>query len=169
MRAAEPNAAHYACAALLKLGLAHSLITQNVDALHQKAWDVGDGSFERYINNVGDARQLLSLGQQQATAESSERAPPPPPPMLELHGTLRHAHCIKCNHTVSRDALQDELSELNPAWHEHSLQLERGDKTQAPDKLNPDGDVELGPGASYDQFKVPECDKCGGPMKPNVV
>ncbi len=37
IRAAQPNPAHYALAALQQAGYIHTIITQNVDALHQRA------------------------------------------------------------------------------------------------------------------------------------
>lgn len=85
------------------------------------------------------------------------------PPILELHGTLRHAHCLSCHAPTGRDAFQDRLSELNPAWHEFQRDVAAGKREE---KLNPDGDIELGPGVRYEDFKVPACDHCGGPMKP---
>lgn len=85
------------------------------------------------------------------------------PPILELHGTLRHAHCLSCHAPTGRDAFQDRLSELNPAWHEFQRDVEAGKREE---KLNPDGDIELGPGVKYEDFVVPACDHCGGPMKP---
>lgn len=39
----------------------------------------------------------------------------------------------------------------------------RGERQE---KLNPDGDVELGEGVRYEEFVVPECERCGGDMKP---
>ena len=37
MRAAEPNRGHRACAALIRAGKARSIITQNIDGLHQQS------------------------------------------------------------------------------------------------------------------------------------
>lgn len=58
--------------------------------------------------------------------------------------------------------MQDRLSQLNPAWSKYADEVTEGRE----ERLNPDGDVELGPGVKYEDFVVPPCDKCGGPMKP---
>ncbi|KAK4705048.1 hypothetical protein P7C70_g1157, partial [Phenoliferia sp. Uapishka_3] len=53
---------------------------------------------------------------------------------------------------------------MNPQWQEYSDEVEEGRE----ERLNPDGDVELGPGVKYEEFNVPACDSCGGSMKPAV-
>lgn len=83
--------------------------------------------------------------------------------VLELHGTLREAHCINCGHTVERDNFQDELSSLNPEWAVYADEVSQGLRQE---RLNPDGDVELGPNIRHEDFNVPPCSKCGGAMKP---
>lgn len=57
----------------------------------------------------------------------------------------------------------DRLASLNPEWQKYSDQVEQG---RLEERLNPDGDVELGPGVRYEDFNVPPCDTCGGDMKP---
>ncbi len=66
---AEPNPAHTALAELESLGYLKTIITQNIDALHQKA-----GS--RHV--------------------------------LEIHGHLREATCIRCYRTYPVDAALEE-------------------------------------------------------------
>ena len=51
---------------------------------------------------------------------------------------------------------------MNPEWQRYSDEVEDGRE----ERLNPDGDVELGPGVKYEEFTVPACDSCGGNMKP---
>ena len=63
---AESNAAHCALAALEKAGLVRTIITQNIDGLHQRA--------------------------------GSQR-------VLELHGHLREASCLRCGYQTSADGL----------------------------------------------------------------
>lgn len=53
-------------------------------------------------------------------------------------------------------------SALNPDWHKYALEVSDGRE----ERLNPDGDVELGPGVKYEEFNVPACESCGGDMKP---
>lgn len=89
------------------------------------------------------------------------------PPILELHGTLRHAHCLTCHTPTGRDEFQDRLSKLNPVWAEYSDSVQSGSREE---KLNPDGDIELGPNVKYEDFNVPSCASCGhATMKPRVT
>jgi NAD-dependent deacetylase len=67
---ATPNPAHYALASLEQSGYLHTIITQNIDDLHQKA--------------------------------GSQR-------VLELHGHLRQATCIRCYNVVPVDPLLEEF------------------------------------------------------------
>ena len=149
VRVAEPNPTHYAIAALQKLGVVQALISQNVDGLHHKAVD---SSFETYLNSPS------------APTSPAASSKPTDPPILELHGTLRHAHCLKCDTIVGRDKFQDQLSELNPLWSQYADSVSDGSRES---RLNPDGDVELGGGVKYEDFVVPNCENCGGSsMKP---
>jgi len=109
-------------------------------------------------------RTYLAPAQVQPSVATAAGAPGTPP-ILELHGTLRHAHCLSCGTPTGRDAFQDRLSTLNPAWAKYASEIQDGRE----ERLNPDGDVELPPGMDYEAFTVPACDACGGPMKPRVV
>ncbi|GAA5987989.1 hypothetical protein JCM11641_005972 [Rhodosporidiobolus odoratus] len=153
VRKAESNPTHYAIAALQKMGYSNSTITQNVDGLHHRA----------YADDLS-----LYLSPPSVTPSNDPKAPLPilDPAILELHGTLRHAHCLSCHTPTGRDAFQDRLSELNPRWWHYQREVEAGLREET---LNPDGDVELGEGVKYEDFKVPACNHCGGPMKPRVV
>lgn len=115
--ASRPNAAHRALARLERAGHVHSLLTQNVDGLHQRA---------------GSAR------------------------VIELHGSLSRVLCLDCGVNLSRIAVQRMLEVQNPAF----LSL--------PDGPAPDGDAELAC-ADLEGFRVPECPRCGGLLKPDVV
>jgi len=76
--------------------------------------------------------------------------------VIELHGNLAQVVCIGCRVRHSRHAIQRELEALNSRL---------GDLLTLP---APDGDamVEQGDLAS---FVVPECSRCGGTLKPDVV
>lgn len=76
--------------------------------------------------------------------------------VVELHGRLSRVACLKCGHRVERDVLQQRLEQLNPDWQPEVL------------GYNPDGDVELDVSA-YPGFQVADCERCGGPLKPEVV
>lgn len=81
--------------------------------------------------------------------------------LLELHGTLYKVECMDCGDTsADRNLYQHRLHARNPSW---KAMIGKG-------KINPDGDVELPPGASYDAFDIPPCLHCGSQkMKPKVV
>ena len=75
---------------------------------------------------------------------------------LALHGRIADVVCLGCRAIASRRALQARMEELNPGYAEtHSAASSR-----------PDGDVELDDTAG---FRVPACETCGGPLKPDVV
>lgn len=114
---ARPNEAHSALAALERAGVIDTLITQNVDGLHQRAGSVA---------------------------------------VTELHGGLAIVCCTGCGLRVSRDHVQQRLEAANPLY------------ARAPAAPAPDGDavpVECVP----EDFAVPDCEHCGGILKPDVV
>ncbi len=76
--------------------------------------------------------------------------------VLELHGSLARVRCLQCCREVSRERLQRRIRALNP-HHGHG-----------PVPLAPDGDAEL-PAGTEENFAVPECELCGGVLKPDVV
>lgn len=86
----EPNIIHYVLARLERMGVVKSVITQNIDLLHQKA-----GS-----KNV-----------------------------IEIHGSPRENTCLSCGKVFS---------------YEHTAEIVRQDR-------------------------IPECDECGGIVKPNIT
>lgn len=136
------------------------VITQNVDGLHHKAIDNPS-----YRSSSDSIHSLTSSYQSYLNAPTvpSFSNPSPANNILELHGTLRHAHCLSCQNVVGRDSFQDSLSVLNPDWSQYADQVSQGTREE---RLNPDGDVELGSGVKYENFVVPNCVKCQGPMKP---
>jgi len=87
---------------------------------------------------------------------------------VELHGFLRSLVCLSCGRLTDRDAFQQRLADLNPAWATflHEL-LESGAlETENPAerrrkgfKTNPDGDADV-PGAPYTTFRYPACGNC---------
>jgi NAD-dependent deacetylase sirtuin 4 len=92
----------------------------------------------------------------------------PDMPTIELHGYLRATVCLSCRQEYNRNKFQNELSRLNPAWHEFLRRmLESGAlTTEDPHerrvrgyRTNPDGDVDV-PNADYTTFRYPACPKC---------
>ncbi|MBV9773991.1 MAG: NAD-dependent protein deacetylase [Gemmatimonadetes bacterium] len=81
--------------------------------------------------------------------------------VVELHGSLASVRCLGCGAAVPRTEFQDRLRAGNAEWAER---LASGDGIEAA----PDGDAEL-PAWAMDSFRVPECQACGGVLKPDVV
>ena len=75
--------------------------------------------------------------------------------VLDLHGRLDQVRCLDCGWQQSRSDVQDWLQRQNPWINAQSF-------TPAPDG---DADIEL----DFSRVKVPECPKCGGIVKPDVV
>ena len=76
--------------------------------------------------------------------------------VVELHGALAEVGCLDCNAREARTALQHRLLDLNPDWSNRSA------------TLAPDGDADL-THAEEQTFRVPDCQRCGGVLKPAVV
>ena len=76
--------------------------------------------------------------------------------VVALHGRIAEVICLGCRRITTRADLQHRLDELNPGW-----------AAAHPDAtVRPDGDVDL---ETTDGFVVPDCDSCGGVLKPHVV
>ena len=71
-----------------------------------------------------------------------------------------------CGFVLSRDLLQDKLTELNPDWERWAHRLRTEPKETF--RRNPDGDIQL-EGVAYETFKYPSCPECGGVLKPDVT
>lgn len=76
--------------------------------------------------------------------------------VIDLHGRLASVRCMGCEYTIPRAELQDTLLALNPAW------------ADIEGRVAPDGDVDI-EGRDYGDFVVPDCPRCGGILKPDVV
>lgn len=145
---ARPNPGHQALARMEHAGVVRGVITQNVDGLHQAA---------------GSRR------------------------VLELHGSLAFVRCLECGLRLRRDRVQERIVELNGPGVEGGHGAGRdprvdgdpgvdGDPdagegpgaTRTTARAAPDGDAEL-PDHLLDGFLVPECERCGGTLKPDVV
>lgn len=114
---ASPGKTHYALAELEQAGKVSTLITQNVDQLHQRA-----GSRE----------------------------------VIDLHGKLQQVICLDCRVRTPRGQIQHALIQQNP-------ELIHVSATTAPD-----GDVQLEQ-LDFNAIQIPQCEHCGGLLKPDVV
>ncbi|WP_084079208.1 Sir2 family NAD-dependent protein deacetylase [Demequina sp. NBRC 110057] len=75
--------------------------------------------------------------------------------VIELHGGMRHVVCLACHTEFPRDEIAGRLERDNPA-------LATPDAVE----LGPDGDVLP---ESWEHVTVPDCEVCGGILKPDVV
>jgi NAD-dependent SIR2 family protein deacetylase len=76
--------------------------------------------------------------------------------VVELHGSLQWIVCLRCSRRTPRAELQ--------RW----LEAENRFVLEASATLAPDGDADLVV-ADLSGFKVPDCPRCGGILKPDVV
>ena len=76
--------------------------------------------------------------------------------VVDLHGRLDQVICLACHQVIERDAMQQRLLLANsisaPIALEHA----------------PDGDADVEEQLTR-ELKVPDCERCGGILKPNVV
>ncbi|HSG89087.1 MAG TPA: NAD-dependent protein deacetylase [Pseudomonadales bacterium] len=87
--------------------------------------------------------------------------------LVDLHGTIHAVICLDCGLRSERAALQARLAALNPAY----VKAPGGAGTGADDeevRIAPDGDAEIDD-APLTDFRVPDCERCGGMLKPDVV
>lgn len=81
--------------------------------------------------------------------------------VVELHGSLAAVACLSCAHTITRADMQRRLIGANPDW------IARVAEGPTPMSA-PDGDAEV-ESVHEQSFVVPDCDACGGMLKPDVV
>lgn len=80
-------------------------------------------------------------------------------PVLELHGRLAEVICLDCRASIDRAAFQRQLEALNPDLPELSVPAGEAE-------LRPDGDLNIDDESG---FVVPDCPRCAGILKPDVV
>lgn len=76
--------------------------------------------------------------------------------VLDLHGRIDRVTCQACAALTHRQDLQQALTALNPDWA--ALVADQA----------PDGDADLD-ALDFSGFVVPDCERCGGLLKPDVV
>ncbi|KAL2521255.1 NAD-dependent protein deacetylase SRT2 [Forsythia ovata] len=90
---------------------------------------------------------------------------------LELHGTVYIVACTDCGFSLPRNSFQDQVKALNPKWAEAIESLDydsRSDKSFGM-KQRPDGDIEIDEKFWEEEFYIPNCERCDGILKPDVV
>jgi NAD-dependent deacetylase sirtuin 4 len=117
----------------------------------------------KHLGEMGIVRRVITQN-----VDSFHPTAHPELPTLELHGYLRALKCTTCHNELPREAFQEELARLNPAWAAFleeviasgALDTENPDERRAKGmKTNPDGDVDL-PDAPYSTFRYPACPTC---------
>jgi len=78
--------------------------------------------------------------------------------VIDLHGRLDTVVCLGCGDRRSRYEIALRLDAVNPGFRERA----------AAGRVRPDGDVELDD-AEVAAFRVVDCRRCGGVLKPDVV
>ena len=76
--------------------------------------------------------------------------------VIDLHGRLDRVICLECSVTCSRHQFQRRLELLNNL------------DTSGESPVRPDGDVNLAVDMQM-EYSIPECEHCGGHLKPDVV
>lgn len=76
--------------------------------------------------------------------------------IVTLHGRVADVICLSCRTLSPRRVLQERMEALNAGWAEAHADVE----------TRPDGDVAL---EETQDFVVPDCEICGGTLKPDVV
>lgn len=76
--------------------------------------------------------------------------------VIDLHGRLDQVKCLECFFEISRDDIQTELHRLNPHLTSHTAEV------------RPDGDADV-PDKHVERMILPDCPRCGGVIKPDVV
>lgn len=76
--------------------------------------------------------------------------------VVDLHGRLDRVRCLDCGQSFTRHAVEAQMALQNPGFL----------GSVNPDDIRPDGDVEIDPATP---FQIPQCDVCGGTLKPEVV
>lgn len=76
--------------------------------------------------------------------------------VIDLHGRLDRVDCLGCHRRLPRATLQPLLATANPDFAAYSA------------STAPDGDALL-EGVAFGDFRVPDCPRCGGILKPSVV
>lgn len=75
--------------------------------------------------------------------------------VVDLHGRLDWVICLSCRNRIERSMVDELIEQLNP-----------GISKDARVEFTPDGDAEV---VVTEEFLAPDCQRCGGILKPDVV
>ena len=76
--------------------------------------------------------------------------------VIDLHGRSDRVRCMQCDQLHDRNQIHQQMAFENPEFASLTA-------TAAPD-----GDADL-EDVEFDQFRITDCDRCGGLLKPDVV
>jgi NAD-dependent SIR2 family protein deacetylase len=105
----------------------------------------------------GKVHQLITQNVDDLHQEAGSRA------VVQLHGRNRLVVCLECGGEFPRARVQERLADANAEWLHETSHL-RGDEAD----FAPDGDANVASDAAG-RFRVVECERCGGVLKPAVV
>jgi len=101
------------------------------------------------LETAGFVRALVTQNVDGLHQQAGSRA------VIDLHGRLDAVECLDCGERTARSDLQERLRALNPG------------RARVATAAGPDGDALLE--ETFDDFRVPACESCGGTLKPAVV
>ncbi|RVW05512.1 NAD-dependent protein deacetylase [Rhodococcus xishaensis] len=79
--------------------------------------------------------------------------------VIDLHGTYAQVRCLTCEHRISRMTLAERLDAANPGLADTGA-------VATGVEIAPDADAVV---QSTNDFRVVDCDRCGGMLKPDIV
>ena len=109
------------------------------------------------LESRGKVHQLITQNVDDLHQEAGSRA------VVQLHGRNRLVVCLDCGAEFPRADVQERLAETNAEWLDETSHL-RGEEAD----FAPDGDANLA-SEVVGRFRVVECERCGGVLKPAVV
>jgi NAD-dependent SIR2 family protein deacetylase len=111
------------------------------------------------LESTGRVHQLITQNVDDLHQEAGSRA------VVQLHGRNRVVVCLDCRGEIPREEVQERLAGLNAEW----LAAAPWDRLHADEAdFAPDGDADVAQHV-VGGFRVPECHRCGGVLKPAVV
>lgn len=102
------------------------------------------------LEALGAVSQLVTQNVDRLHQRAGSRA------VIDLHGRLDQVACLSCHRESARKTMQHRLEHQNPGFA----------YTDA--ETAPDGDAHVAD-KTIGEFVVPQCESCGGVLKPSVV